>query len=172
MGNVRAMTLAYLMYAEEADQHTVPGYVVKTKRLWFHNLEPYARDIHIFECPSVKTTATYEKSGGPIGYGMNNFLNAGVDLDAVDQPAELIALGDDEDDTKPGWYPMMDWDTRSTGDNASPPSQRHSGGGNMGFCDGHAEWFKYQDLGYRDGVKHPEPPGKDYWRPKNVEATP
>ena len=81
-------------------------------------------------------------------------------------------MGDDSDDTAGGknWGPMMDWNSHAAG--SYPPADRHEGGANMGFCDGHVQWFKYQDIGFRDGVKHPAPPGKDYWHPKGSATSP
>lgn len=164
--NLRSLGLAWLIYAEEWDGHSAPAWG-KDQRPWCRRLEQYVRDSHVFECPAIKTTSTYEKMGYPIGYGLNDNVGGGIDFYAVLQPDQLIVVGDDADDhTKAkGWYFMMDWDTR-LGDNAAPPADRHEGGANMAFADGHAKWFKYEDVGFRDVAKHPDPPGRDYWRPQ------
>lgn len=171
VSNLRALGLAYLIYAEEWDRRTVPGFG-KDKRPWCQKLDQYARDSHVFECPNLETTCTYEKMRYPIGYGLNDCLSTGVDLDTVLQPCQLITIGDDADDhTKvKGWYFMMNWDTRAV-DNSSPPADRHEGGANMAFADGHTKWFKAEDIGFRDGMKHGAPPGVDYWHPLTAPET-
>ena len=171
VSNLKGQALAYLMYSEEWNQHTTPAYT-QDKRGWYNRLEPYVRDSSVFDCPSYVTRLTYAGAGYPQGYGMNELLCQGIDLDAVAQPADLIIIGDDaEDNPGKGTRPAMGWDTKVS-TNHAPPADRHDGGANMAFADGHVQWFKYQDLGYRDQMRHPDPPGKDYWRPKTVAATP
>jgi prepilin-type processing-associated H-X9-DG protein/prepilin-type N-terminal cleavage/methylation domain-containing protein len=44
---------------------------------------------------------------------------------------------------------------------------RHSGGGNISFIDGHAEWFSYKDLSAPVGDTNGSIPGKIVWDPFN-----
>jgi prepilin-type N-terminal cleavage/methylation domain-containing protein/prepilin-type processing-associated H-X9-DG protein len=44
---------------------------------------------------------------------------------------------------------------------------RHSGGGNISFVDGHAEWFSYSDLSQGTGDGYGSIPGKIIWDPFN-----
>jgi prepilin-type processing-associated H-X9-DG protein len=172
VSNLKALDLAFLMYAEEWDRHTVLGYS-KAKKPWNQNLEPYVRDSHVFECPSIKVppSQSYDKTGSVVGYGLNECLCSGIDLDAVQLPAQLITMGDDAEDlTKAkGWYYVMSWDTKKD-TNHCPPADRHSGGANVAFSDGHVKWFAYGDIGYRDGQRHQAPPGVDYWHPVFVNT--
>ena len=163
LSNLLALDLAWLMYAEEWDQHTAPGQIVKDGKVlntWAGLLAPYARDTHVFECPRYRTSQTYESSGRPQGYGLNTFVWGGVDLEVLAQPGEFINMGDDTSG-------VMDW---GCGGGYSVPSDRHDGGANLAFADGHVKWFPVEEVSFRDKGTHPDPPGRDYWRPKLVET--
>ncbi|HEY3398724.1 MAG TPA: prepilin-type N-terminal cleavage/methylation domain-containing protein [Armatimonadota bacterium] len=187
LSNVKQITLGFLMYASDYDDTLCPAAVTPTATQvmpngatyasagmgyapWYHLINPYIKNFQLLNCPSYATNTPY--TGGnqtPPGYGMNNMLSAGKRLSGINAPAECIMMGEDADDATPTAdtfsYYVMDWDTRSTGDNASPPAARHNDGSNMGFCDGHAKWYKWQTIGFRDGADHAAPPAPDMWNP-------
>ncbi len=185
LSNVKQMTLGMIMYASDYDDVLPRGAVTPTPNQtmpdgttyasagmtyvpWYHLINPYIKNTQILNCPSYNGTRYTGGNQAPGGYGMNNMLSSGYPLSMIQRPAECILTGENANDSSPSddsSYYMMDWDTRSGGDNAAPPSARHNEGSNMGFCDGHTKWFKWQTIGYRDGVDHPTPPAPDLWNP-------
>ncbi len=115
------------------------------------------KNTQILTCPST--------SNLPLGYGWN-YQNFGYDysnhgtgwarvIATVDMPAETILIGDNPD---PG---MLGESIRYIyGPTQYPPpadgignvSGRHNGGGNYGFCDGHAKWLSRSDAAGNDDL--------------------
>jgi prepilin-type processing-associated H-X9-DG protein/prepilin-type N-terminal cleavage/methylation domain-containing protein len=79
----------------------------------------------------------------------------------VKQPSEMIAIGDTTSD---GYFdtvfdptPRDSPSDEETGANEEP-GNRHSGGANVLFCDGHVQWFRQPFLmGYLDEYKNQKP---------------
>ncbi len=149
LSNVKQMGLAAVMYAQDYDETTVPGYIAWDGgyTLWYGldgNLAPYTNNQQVFHCPSSRGKA-YTSRGGT-DYGINYRICAGTDhwgtpLAEIEYPAETVLIAD------------ADW-TRSTTDyhtsncwrinNTRHPSYfipaRHNEGANIAFVDGHAKW--------------------------------
>lgn len=78
VSNVKQISMAMLMYAEDYDQAYPSGD-------WQSKLNPYVKLPGIFDCPSVK------KQGGSGGYAFNEEL-AGASLSQVKDPASMPAI--------------------------------------------------------------------------------
>ena len=157
LSNCKQMGVAVMMYAQDYDEHypglqnaggpfTYNGYT-HTQMLWYMAIEPYHKNVQIFNCPSADTTWRGQYTGDT-RYGINvrlTYLSATSSpctLGDIAYPAETVIIAD------------SDW-THSTADYEFSNSymlttpfhvsrfvpQRHNGGANFVLCDGHAKWY-------------------------------
>jgi len=153
--NLKQIALAATMYAQDYDETFVPmsaGSPSGTQ--WTANLlEPYTKNIQIYECPSYSgTTAQTCTCGSPqavrrLSYGFNcGGANArmpawvgpmGAKLAAINAPAETLFAGDSTCiNIGPGAaYP-------SYGNVCPSWSARHNEMVNLAFVDGHVKAMK------------------------------
>jgi prepilin-type processing-associated H-X9-DG protein len=118
--------------------------------LWYMAIEPYHKNVQIFNCPS--TTATWRgQYTGDARYGINcqityyTHSKQSCNTSEIQYPAQTIIIGD------------SDW-THSTADYSGSNSYmlripfhvsrfipaRHNEGANIILCDGHAKWYQIQ----------------------------
>ena len=167
LSNVKQLMLAVMMYAQDYDETlpyasswgeiSTPSYIT-----WCQALMPYAKNTQITICPSYPNQSIgygwnyqnfgYRSTAGTIGYG------AGCKLAEIPVPAGTILIGDDPDQgfhDAGGIYIYGPRQFDLAGDPTSDPdvanlARRHNGGGNYGFCDGHAKWMSIIDLMGKD----------------------
>ncbi|MFQ6099566.1 MAG: DUF1559 domain-containing protein, partial [Armatimonadota bacterium] len=165
MSNLKQIGLAVLMYASDYDDRytpaarRVPG-VPGNGMWWPVLLQPYSKNIQIYDCPSYPNP--YWCKMGPCeanagqrywrrvgGYGANRGWNAilrqgyrspcGRKADEVPVPAETIYAVDVRCVVAAGdTHPTFDPEIRRS-DGTQP---RHNGGFNTLFCDGHVKWLR------------------------------
>jgi len=174
LSNVKQILLAFAQYASDYDS----SYGAWPTRCWgypdyppFHaQLQPYAKNIQMFACPSQDRDAYFNGCFNaawyaPLGYGYNEYIgHAGMGTssgcireDTWKAPAQTLLVADS--------FCGMVWGTNNAGiihrvawpqghDNMgggwcniinNPPDQlsqytRHNGGSNVGFMDGHAKF--------------------------------
>jgi prepilin-type N-terminal cleavage/methylation domain-containing protein/prepilin-type processing-associated H-X9-DG protein len=169
LSNVKQLMLAVMMYAQDYDE-TLPyasswGVSGEPSNItWYQALMPYAKNSQIVICPSYPNQS--------IGYGWNyqNFgyrtsagnmsRDPGCKLAEIPVPAGTILIGDDPDQgfhDAGGIYIYGPSQFDLAGDPTSDPdvanlARRHNGGGNYGFCDGHAKWMGLLDLMGKDSL--------------------
>ena len=186
LDNLKQFTLGALMYASDWDDRWMPAAVLMpTGGLcpdgqtaipangyvwWMFLLNPYVKNYQIFNCAAnpIDTTAYTGQYLSTAGYSMSNFIQT-LPQSSFSKPAETFAYGESDDDSdNNGAYYLMDWDTRANvppgADNAAPPAPWHNNGCNMTCVDGHAKWYAWQAIGFRDGQHHPVPL-PDMWHP-------
>jgi prepilin-type N-terminal cleavage/methylation domain-containing protein/prepilin-type processing-associated H-X9-DG protein len=169
LSNVKQIMLATVMYAQDYDETlpvashwSAPGETQEPDigyTNWFEALEPYAKNEQILVCPS--------QTDKWIGYGWNykqfgyQHSNGTLQYDyatplaQIEYPASVILIGDNMDSNAPGtWRGRFLY----AYDGDKLPA-RHNGGGNMGFVDGHAKWYK------RSVLADPTPAPEGVWRP-------
>ena len=149
LSNVKQLMLGVMQYAQDYDETLPSCWTYRTSYYehpwWFEKIEPYLKNTQIITCPSAK--ANYP------GYGMNYIhfgpqASAGVSLGQIQRPSENLFLADSN-----GSYECI---YASEPPPAAPTSHyghtygecgcRHNDGANLGFCDGHAKWFKNSSL--------------------------
>lgn len=158
-GNLKQMGLALMLYSEDYGDY-VPRFRYGTadnRPLWFECLDdPYIKNGNVFKCPSLVLALTYpfyDDGSNPrtqVAYGHNfEFLghptlgSSYVKLVKVKKTSETIYVADRE---------------VGTGDAAItneikynyPVAQRHSGGSNVLFVEGHVAWHQYAAIRYSD----------------------
>ena len=148
LNNCKQWGLAAVQYAQDYDEILAANYIAypgasPAYNLWYNTLQPYIKNTQVGRCPSSNGPA-YNGNWGGTDYGYNSNLcpdNVGCAMATVAYPAETLVIAD------------TDW-TRSTTDYAGSNSwnllysfhqsrfipQRHNGGVNMVFADGHAKF--------------------------------
>ncbi len=145
LSNVKQITLAMLMYAQDYDEIVPrcsqwvpgwPGYVYK----WPQLIYPYTSNVQIMSCPSSGTA---------------NYVNLGK----MKRPDHLIYVADTlrhrSTDTfgpvgggtfyKPAFNNYCNNVDQTNGIYWSGiAAERHNGGCNYGFFDGHAKWLRFE----------------------------
>jgi prepilin-type N-terminal cleavage/methylation domain-containing protein/prepilin-type processing-associated H-X9-DG protein len=154
LSNVKQIGLGILMYSQDYDEKMgnlgicgLPwGY------RWPDMIYPYVKNAQLFVCPSSTGQACCSGVNVPVhDYGFNiwNYrANGWYNVVKVPAPASTILIGDNAGTcvrllssrcviSGCGCY-----SGQSPVQNNHLLTDRHNGGGNFGFCDGHAKWLK------------------------------
>ena len=152
VSNIRQMTVAIQMYAQDYDESYTPGILGTV--MWHDLIYPYTHNRQIYVCPSRKDK--------DMGYAVNPLVctpNEGAAMGMLFDPAVKIMLGDVPPEAigctvavprgAEYWYNDLGNDIGAPDDNtfktASQP-ERHNDGINVGYADGHAKWAKESQL--------------------------
>ncbi len=159
--NLRQIGLATSLYAEDAGGVYPPRFTVLGEIYWWDLADPYVRNINAWYCPS-------ESLRGPDlrHYGLNCYDRtpddgrfevgvSGLPLSEARAPSRTIAIADadpedDRERTPP--YPTP-WDLGGSQSGrwswplTSLAEDRHSGGFNACYLDGHVKWLPNADRG-------------------------
>jgi len=162
--NLKQITLGLLMYAQDNDESMPPsecwgcgnGDNLDPYKRWFVRIEPYIKNKQLYTCPTNATCVmgTWgdcgwgwhippEWKGIPFSYGRVNGTG-GNGWKSTPRVAQRALVSDCAH--KDACRPRMAW-ANACGANCNPARQnddntRHSGGSNIGFCDGHVKWMK------------------------------
>jgi prepilin-type N-terminal cleavage/methylation domain-containing protein/prepilin-type processing-associated H-X9-DG protein len=154
LSNVKQLGLAWLSYAQDYDEITLPVYTQLTGDytgidgstittgyiLWPTLLYPYIKNTQMYNCPSnsVAWTGGYT---GTMAYGLLYTVNSGVALGSYNNPSTTFVI-----------YDVRSYGT-FTNRYASTPGTAaenyldsgfgvlHNEGGNALHADGHAKWY-------------------------------
>ncbi len=135
--NLKQLALAFLQYQQDADSK-LPLVARKDSRGWAEDVQPYLKNWQIFQCPSG-ASGTQQTSD----YFYNARLN-GAKLDSLDAIAATINCGDGPDGAPLSSHLSALPPAALTNSNSF--AQRHLGGANYGFVDGHVKWFKPEKI--------------------------
>jgi prepilin-type N-terminal cleavage/methylation domain-containing protein/prepilin-type processing-associated H-X9-DG protein len=157
LSNVRQMATAWLSYAQDYDECFPMQYwgPAGAFNYWAVLITPYIKNTQIFDCPSQRATFglasvgyyganTYGLQYAPLGITPST-NNGGVAMGMIQAPASIFMLGDVDGALNGICYP---YDTMIPASGYAVPSQRHNGGGNWAFVDGHAKWYQQSSMGY------------------------
>ncbi len=185
LSNCKQMGLAVMMYASDYDDFypalaltlstpfTYNGFTHRNM-LWYMAIEPYHKNVQIFNCPSADITWRGQYTGDT-RYGANAIITRyanyplACNVSEIEYPAETLIIAE------------SDW-THSTADYGWSNSYflsipfhvsrfipaRHNGGANIIMCDGHAKWYQIPlDPNYTGNGKVPltMPPNGVLWYP-------
>ncbi len=135
LSNLKQIGLASMMYAQDYDEKLSPydppnGTQYLPYTLW----TPYIKNIQVWQCPS--------DSGGRLtSYGYNCWSTYRcpdiIPLGQIVYPAQTIVMIDTDSNDGRAYC--------ATAYQEGIARQRHNGGCNATYCDGHAKWISAQD---------------------------
>ena len=144
LSNVKQLNLALLQYTQDYDERFPFAYMERISTsyayvYWYVNLQPYVKSTNLQQCPSDKYST--------IGYGWNYphmpyrsiYSHAISGLGDIKYPAQSMWMCDSN------VYTYIYCPTHygpTFRDGACRVADRHNGGANVGFLDGHAKWMK------------------------------
>jgi|YNPNPStandDraft_1061719.scaffolds.fasta_scaffold78590_1 prepilin-type N-terminal cleavage/methylation domain-containing protein/prepilin-type processing-associated H-X9-DG protein len=151
LSNGRQMGTAFLMYAQDYDEHLPTGDRINNV-MWRDLIQPYIKNWGIYICPSSPNRNNPDNS-----YGINSCMMCPhwcahtnwPSLGGIRRPAEILMLADSYI-----WlacaYEVAWANTCQAPCNTDVQidnNTRHNGGSNVTFCDGHSKWFRSQTVG-------------------------
>jgi prepilin-type N-terminal cleavage/methylation domain-containing protein/prepilin-type processing-associated H-X9-DG protein len=171
LSNVKEIVLGTLMYIQDYDERLPRLYYNQTgpptRVTITMMIEPYLKNVQIWNCPSAAHTTTSVAGLTLRSYSFQQFLDF-VKLARVKRTSETVMWFDGCQDSwgpgrgyKPsngyngpiaaqtGWPSGCSNDWWNTGTHGRPGfnfSPRHNGMGNVGFVDGHAKSMGYEAL--------------------------
>jgi prepilin-type processing-associated H-X9-DG protein/prepilin-type N-terminal cleavage/methylation domain-containing protein len=166
VGNEKQLMLACEMYGQDNADY-LPTYVMPGNVKWYTLLKEYHKSDDVMKCSSCTLTsgelATCQygwnycgwtisaTSTGLYGLGYSypgsNARGGPIVRGKIENASEFIVLGDARTDNTPGAYfgpPSRSGTTAFTA--TSWVSHTHNEGANVGFMDGHVQWYRHAQL--------------------------
>jgi prepilin-type N-terminal cleavage/methylation domain-containing protein/prepilin-type processing-associated H-X9-DG protein len=179
LSNQRQLGMGFLQYFQDNDE-MFPH--VKGDSPWTMTLQPYIKGQSLLRC-SDDDSALWEDTVKPraTSYSLNGYLAPGNSRDtqggnfpeiaSIQRPASLIFLAESAKTFGGNYFHAHVWNPPATGHwNAVTgratdiDTDRHSGGFNATYLDGHAKWAKWEQVWLRDSSF--EPPLKGNFDPR------
>ena len=152
LNNIKEIVLGARMYSGDYDDMMF-GHIQGTRTprvtgslLWPQQVEPYVKNIQIFNCPSNAHSTWNGGYDSSLGYGMNYWVTYYyyyLALTDLKKSAETIWFADCNYYVVYPTYYLYRYPTNTTyGQNGRARLQaRHNEGDNFAFVDGHAKWM-------------------------------
>jgi len=138
LSNTKQIALGNLMYAQDYDEQLC-AYSRANVGSWRTQLEPYVKNLQIFECPSRRD------SGAQYSYGYNYVYCDNRSLGEFVSPAETVMFVDcGVNDNAPPTRVNYNHCNRPSQDTyvyICRPDPRHNDGCNIAWIDGHSKWM-------------------------------
>ncbi|NPV49462.1 MAG: DUF1559 domain-containing protein [Armatimonadetes bacterium] len=163
LSNIRQIGLAIVMYAQDYDERApnMPcgcNYVPGKAHCWYTPLQAYIKNTQATVCPSIATAGRNVPCGAEIAtmtYGLNLGIRNTPNLGAWKTPADQLMVAETGSIGSNGLLDESGFFSNCGGESYSEnwPStcpwrliwrarDRHNGGLNVAFFDGHAKWIK------------------------------
>ncbi|MBC7287953.1 MAG: DUF1559 domain-containing protein [Armatimonadetes bacterium] len=157
--NLKQISLAILMYAQDYDERLPDHCGQKTANCWAVSIYPYVKNAQLFACPSYGASNTMgiwrDYANGPShsfnppiprSYGWNLMIDCRK-IAQIDRPAQVVMVADSDGR---GWIAPMHscigfTDLGATAGCATKYAgmqDRHNEGMVLGFLDGHVKWYR------------------------------
>lgn len=157
LSNMKQLGTALVMYAEDYDErlfffghntdHSRANAAVpmgaNAENRWWNQILPYTRnDKGLIVCPSDSGRTPNSADGKPRSYVANRAAEH-LTLAAIDTPADIIVVTEKVDKADDSWYepPKNLWEVKASLGSPVLAMNRHTGGVNATFFDGHAKWM-------------------------------
>ena len=143
LSNMKQICLAFMQYSQDYDE-LMPntGWAgsevaiwpdgTASSNPWQMKIYPYIKNVQVFNCPSASMRWKGEPNNG-IKYGMNSWMSL-VPIGTIVYPSQTLISGDTDGGASYSFCGTAETDRWII--------DRHNGGGNFAFADGHAKWFK------------------------------
>lgn len=145
--NLKQIGLGLMMYIQDYDEMLPFGHCSSdtadwaASKYWYNIITPYTKNADIIKCPSDKYSA--------VGYGWNYPHNpyrasygGAMSMADLKAPAERLALCD----SNAYWVVYCPTHYPNWSDGFCRVTDRHNGGSNVVFWDGHVKWLRQSDL--------------------------
>jgi prepilin-type N-terminal cleavage/methylation domain-containing protein/prepilin-type processing-associated H-X9-DG protein len=152
LSNLKQVALAQMMYIEDYDemlpyaQNWDPAFgSMPSSAYWFMVIQPYMKNTQALKCPSANSVAGTITDYGRCQHHLPYRQPGGsISLAVFKYPAEVNMFCDA--------YPTAGWNWMYTYCPICSPtltnaiSNRHNGGANMAFFDGHCKWLSWATI--------------------------
>ena len=145
LSNMKQIMTAYIMYADDHEKTPDAGATRwnspaadGNRTSWYYRLDKYVGDVEVYKCPAYPSADIgYQASCRPAGKALSEFT----------RPSKTCAIVDGFGTTYGyGASTNMPTDTGGCIPINSVPTNKHSGGVNIGFIDGHAKWAEVNPM--------------------------
>ena len=163
LNSMKQLGLGVMMYAQDYDEKYNFAYCITPTVTWPNLLMPYVKNAQLFSCPSDGDE--WSIGGGiylsyipnyrihPPGDNPTITSRIPTKMASLTQPAETIDLAENADGSTGNRQPDCQYAWGTTGAAASSgynpwarvSLERHNGGSNYSFADGHAKWLTKND---------------------------
>lgn len=189
--NLKQLATALHMYAQDYDEKFCPNYIVKSPGIiahWYETVQPYVKNAQLVVCPSSPYAGGIQAGVNPLDwnyiighYAGNNWVMTGSwgavenSMASVTHPSETIFIYD----AAYGWrwcgYPAANWWGAPNAQCYDIPAvdltqygygsfERHNGGINIAFVDGHVKWMKANKVGLGEAAGYGSTLYTAYWQ--------
>jgi len=143
--NLKQIGIATMQYLQDYDER----YMVVDHDIgytWFDPLQPYIKSEQVFRCPSLgeETLSPRPRTD----YLMNVLFSHGIAAARIQNSAEQIAVAERHANIPSDHYHAWMLPAYRPGIlnelNTFIEKERHLGGSNYGFADGHVKWMKWE----------------------------
>jgi prepilin-type processing-associated H-X9-DG protein len=161
---MRQVGMAIAMYTQDWDEGLVLDTHSGADATWIETLQPYTKNRLMNRCPD-DSSANFERplTGQTalrrVSYGINGYLTpAGgyVTLASVRSPAQTVYVGELADNKTGDHFHAPQWPV-ATNPLTEVAAQRHQGGANYVFVDGHARWSRFEQTFSLPGINAWDP---------------
>ncbi len=158
LSNQKQMSVALMQYTQDYDEILPFAYCINPYVHYWNLIYPYTKNSQIYKCPSDPDPWIGLPNNVPLSYICNyNFHPPGdnlpatqaVALAAVQQPASKFTQAENADGSATNLQPDCQYAYGTNGSSVSSgynpwarvSRERHNGGSNYSFMDGHAKWL-------------------------------
>jgi prepilin-type N-terminal cleavage/methylation domain-containing protein/prepilin-type processing-associated H-X9-DG protein len=157
LSNLKQLATATQMYLQDYDSIFPSQWSTHVQTNVPHNfgfqlLTPYVRNEQIWVCPSDRTANCAQEGSVDMtgqwkqSYNFNsNVFGAGVELSELSRISETPLMMDGKDRNQVWGQPRWSSAVATYGD-----TERHNGGANLSYADGHAKWLPQSTLAAAD----------------------
>ena len=162
LSNLKQLGAGAVMYTQDYDEMYVPhchrdlsNLAEHPSAYWFEMLQPYVKNRQVLICPSHRGAVGGNGFVGNYGYLCDGFtldpaninytgtpVGGYGSLADIQDPAQLVMLGESQSATC-RVCPLYHNHATPAAPPVWPVQQRHNGGANYMFFDGHAKWMRY-----------------------------
>ena len=162
--NLKQIALGVFMYTQDYDERlplyaqwsAVPDY----QQGWAYSLQPYLKNVQIYQCPSESAAPTDVSGSGYTDYGYNIALGrnnsaspwgTSTSIASLTQPSLTVMFVDDNSGNAQNWTTGgTETSSCASAGDCTPrlarfsldDALRHLDGQNYAFADGHVKWAK------------------------------
>jgi prepilin-type N-terminal cleavage/methylation domain-containing protein/prepilin-type processing-associated H-X9-DG protein len=158
LSNLKQIGLALMMYAQDSDE-TYPrvaavrfdqagNWDTEVFAPWRPPIEPYVKNRQVFYCPSKASRAGYTQDDDT-DYCLNGYFACATPMSYFPRPADTICIGERSDNPVEAgdldfckYITYSPWEEDCFAPHLQP--DRHNGGSNYAFADGHAKWLRWE----------------------------